>query len=212
MSLLASSCPYPIVGKASANLLHDFLSFKPELQQQDTLKAMLHHARRILRPRSLHAGSCLRRQLWMTRTTTSNSPEELLQALPSLAHATDSSAALFTISRNVPSYILSKLVSHFQDFPSTAIGCLTTGSETGSAPYTLSYALHKSPQSMLEMAVPFRSEIAGTPKIALGREVGRLEHRVYDGEWAGDAAMAASPLPEALEGLEYGTIPRLEQI
>lgn len=138
----------------------------------------------------------------MTRTSISSSPEELLKALPSASHAAESTAALFTVSRNMPANILGKLVSHFQDFPSTAIGCLTTGSEDGSAPYSLSYALHKSPQSTLEMVIPFRSDIAGTPKIALGREAGRLEHRMYDGEWAGEAAVDSSPLPEALAHLE----------
>lgn len=139
----------------------------------------------------------------MTRSVVTDSPEELLQALPAVNHAKDSSAALFTISRNVPSPVLSKLVEHFQNFPSNAIGCLTTGSEEGAAPYTLSYALHKSPQSTLEMVVPFRSSIAGTPKIALGREVGRLKARTYDGEWAGDAAVEAESLPLALQQLEY---------
>jgi hypothetical protein len=139
----------------------------------------------------------------MTRTVVSDAPEELLEALPSSSNAQESSAALFTVSRNVPGETLSKLVEHFQNFPSTAIGCLTNGSEDGAGPYRLSYALHKSPQSVLEMVVPFRSSIAGTPKIALGREVGHLDKRVYDGEWAGDAATAAEDLPEALKQLEY---------
>ena len=142
----------------------------------------------------------------MTRTVVSDAPEELLEALPSSSNAQESSAALFTVSRNVPGETLSKLVEHFQNFPSTAIGCLTNGSEDGAGPYRLSYALHKSPQSVLEMVVPFRSSIAGTPKIALGREVGHLDKRVYDGEWAGDAATAAEDLPEALKQLECGVL------
>jgi hypothetical protein len=110
---------------------------------------------------------------------------------------------MFTVSRNVPQSSLSKLVKHFQDFPSKAIGCLAYGHEDGSGPYSLSYAIHKSSDAQLELVVPFRSDITGVPKISLGREVSRKEKKVYDAEWAsGDDSIMAEGLPEELQNLE----------
>lgn len=143
------------------------------------------------------------RYLWSTRTFVFDTDEALLEALPSVKEANQSTLVLFAISRNVPAPTLSKLVQHFQDYPTKAIGCLSYGDEGGRAPYTLSYALHKATGNTLEMAVPFRSIISGTPKISLGREVSRLEKNVRNTEWAGDASIPAELLPPELRVLEY---------
>lgn len=143
-----------------------------------------------------------RRRIWTAKTVVSSNADDLLSALPQPEHHQDSNAAIFSISRSVPGSVLGTLVKHFQDFPVTAIGCLTHGNEDGSAPYSLSYAIHKSRQNQLELVVPFRSNIKGIPKTALGREVSRREKKVHDAEWAGDDSVVAEDLPEELQSLE----------
>lgn len=135
-----------------------------------------------------------------------NQPEELLASLPPAQDANGSSAALFTLSRNTPPNVLSKLVEHFQGLPARAIGCLSYGAEDGSAPYGMAYALHRPPRHTLEMVVPFRSTIAGTKKIALGREVHKLEKSMGSPDFAGDGAVVPDELPEELVGLEYAVL------
>jgi hypothetical protein len=98
---------------------------------------------------------------------------------------------------------MSALVKRFQDLPVPAIGCLSLGSDGNSGPYSLSYAFHESPSDRLEMIVPFRSTIQGTPKISLGREVARMEKRLETMEWAGDDSVVPEQLPEDLRNLEY---------
>ena len=147
--------------------------------------------------------SAYTRTLWTTRTIVADSPETLVAGLPSIQQAKDSSLALFSVSRNVPASSLSKLVKHFQDLPSKAVGCLSYGNEEGTSPYTLAYALYTPSSSHLEVVVPFRSVIAGTSKVILGREVSQIEKHVENAEWAGDASVAAELLPEELRGLRY---------
>lgn len=142
------------------------------------------------------------RNIWTSRTLVTNDPEKLVKALPSDAIISKSALALFTISRNVPRDSLSALVKRFQGLPIPAIGCLSLGSDGSSGPYSISYAFHQPPDDRLEMIVPFRSTIQGTPKIALGREVGRMERRLETMEWAGDDSVVPDELPEELRSLE----------
>jgi hypothetical protein len=142
------------------------------------------------------------RKIWTARTVVSNEPEDLLQAIPSKKSAAQSNIAIFNISRNIPSSALSALVKRFQDLPLPTIGCLSLGNDGQNGPYLLSYALHESPNNYLEMAVPFRSTIQGTPKIAVGREVARMGKRLESTEWAGDESVIPDQLPEELRMLE----------
>lgn len=121
-----------------------------------------------------------------------------------MQHIETNSVALYTLSRNLPREALSTIVQHFQNLNSKAIGCVSHGSEDGSGPFSLSYAIHQPPQNRLELAIPFRSEISGTPKIALGREVvhSRLQRDISSAEWAGDASVAAEEVPKELQGIK----------
>ena len=145
------------------------------------------------------------RKIWTARTVISNDPEELLASLPARDSelVTRSTAAIFTVSRSVPPPVLSKIVDYFQSFPSRAIGCLSLGNEDGTGPYTFSHAVHRSPENTLELVIPFRSDIEGVPKIALGREVGRKKQKVHQSEWAGDGAVIPEDLPDELSSLEW---------
>lgn len=147
------------------------------------------------------------RNIWTAKTIISMNAETLLEDLPVLKQDPDNTTAvLFNISRNTPPNVLSPLVKSFQDLPFPAIGCLSHGHDGSNPPYMLSYALHKASDSVLEMVVPFRSSIKGTPKIALGREVSQLEKNVHSTEWAGDSAVVPEALPEELRKLRYVTL------
>lgn len=150
----------------------------------------------ILRPSKLH------RKIWTARTLVTDKAEDLLQAVPSNETLSKSNIALFTISRNVPRDALSALVNRFQSLPMPAIGCLSLGSDGNSGPYSLSYAFHEAPDDRLEMIVPFRSTIKGTPKISLGREIGRMAKKPETMEWAGDDSVRPEGLPRDLSSLE----------
>ncbi|KAK9894761.1 hypothetical protein P389DRAFT_198040 [Cystobasidium minutum MCA 4210] len=141
------------------------------------------------------------RKIWTARTLVTDNAQDLLKAVPSDESISKCNVALFTISRNVPRDALSGLVDRFQNMPMPAIGCLSLGSDGNSGPYSLSYAFHESPSDRLEMIVPFRSTITGTPKISVGREVGRMEKRPETMEWAGDDSVVPSKLPSDLASL-----------
>lgn len=131
-----------------------------------------------------------------------DSTHDLFAGLPTADATSDGNVALFTVSRNVPAESLGRIVKHFQDLNPRAIGSLSYAREDGSSPMVLSYALHRSPQNALELVVPFRSSIAGIPKIALGREVSRMAKKVHDAEWAGDSSVEPEALPDELARLE----------
>lgn len=162
--------------------------------------------RSVARPRSTATAkgvsSLLHRKLWTSRTVITDTPEDLLSALPSDETMSKSNMAVFTLSRNIPREPLSALVKRFQDLPVPAIGCLSLGNDGNSGPFSLSYAFHESPNDKLEMVVPFRSNIQGTPKTAVGREVARTEKRLETMEWAGDDSVVPDKLPEELSTLE----------